>query len=146
MNTDKFTIGYLAKETGCKIQTIRYYEQIGILPVPERTAGNQRRYGPRHVQQLTFIRHSRQLGFPLESIRQMMSLEDNPDQSCGTVDQIARSQLLEVQSRIERLQSLKVELIRMVEQCRGGQIADCRVLEVLSDHAHCLHENHLESG
>jgi len=145
MTTNNFTIGYLAKETGCKIQTIRYYEQIGILPVPERTAGNQRRYGPRHVQQLTFIRHSRQLGFPLESIRQMMSLADNPDQSCGTVDQIARTQLLEVQSRIERLQSLKVELIRMVEQCRGGQVADCRVLEVLSDHAHCLHENHLGS-
>lgn len=145
MTTNNLTIGYLAKETGCKIQTIRYYEQIGILPVPERTAGNQRRYGHRHIQQLTFIRHSRQLGFSLESIRQMMSLADSPDQSCGTVDQIARTQLLEVQSRIERLQSLKVELVRMVEQCRGGQVADCRVLEVLSDHAHCLHENHLGS-
>jgi DNA-binding transcriptional MerR regulator len=143
MTTDNYMIGHLARETGCKIQTIRYYEQIGILPTPMRTVGNQRRYGPRHIQQLAFIRHSRQLGFSLESIRQLLSLADAPEQSCGTADQIARTQLLEVESRIERLQSLKVELNRMVEQCGGGQVTDCRVIEVLGDHAHCLHENHL---
>lgn len=143
MAGDGYTIGRLARETGCKVQTIRYYEEIGVMPAPNRTEGNQRRYGPRHMERLAFIRHSRQLGFPLEAIRQLLSLADSPDQPCETADWIARTQLREVESRIVRLQALKTELHRMVEQCEGGQVADCRVIEVLRDHANCLYEDHL---
>lgn len=143
MAGDEFTIGRLARETGCKVQTIRYYEKIGVMPAPNRTAGNQRRYARRHVERLGFIRHSRQLGFPIEAIRQLLSLADSPEQPCETADRIARIQLREVESRIARLQSLKAELHRMVEQCRGGRISDCRVIEVLADHAQCLHQYHL---
>lgn len=142
MAGDGFTIGRLARETGCKVQTIRYYEEIGVMPTPNRTAGNQRRYGPRHAERLAFIRHSRQLGFPLQAIRQLLSLADSPDQPCETADRIARNQLREVESRIVRLQALKTELHRMVRQCEGGQVADCRVIEVLKDHANCLYEDH----
>lgn len=138
------TIGKLARATGCKVQTIRYYEQIALMPPPLRTAGNQRRYGPSHVARLAFIRHGRELGFPLDAIRQFLSLADDPDRSCEAADRMARAQLQAVESRIARLNSLKLELERMIEQCKGGRIAECRVIEVLADHAECLHEDHVE--
>ena len=143
MKNRDFTIGRLAAHTGCKVQTIRYYEQIGLLPAPPRTEGNQRIYDNAAISRLTFIRHARELGFPLDAIRELLSLTDSPDQSCETADRIARAQLRQVESRMARLSALKTELERMVEQCRGGQVSDCRVIEVLADHALCLHENHL---
>ena len=141
--TADYSIGDLARETGCKVQTIRYYEQIGLMPHPARSSGNQRRYDRRHVERLAFIRHSRQLGFPLDAIRELLGLVDKPDQSCSAADEIARRQLQAVEQRIATLQVLKVELERMIEQCRGGQICDCRIIEVLADstHSHCLSEH-----
>lgn len=135
-------IGQLARRTGCKVQTIRYYEQIGLMPPPVRTAGNQRRYGAQHLERLAFVRHSRELGFPLETIRELLDLADDPDRSCAAADGIARRQLHQVESRISRLQALKRELKRMIVQCRGGKIAECRVVGVLADHGQCLHEDH----
>ena len=137
-------IGELSRQTGCKVQTIRYYEQIGLMPEPARTTGNQRRYDPRHRERLAFIRHSRELGFTLEAIRELLGLTDDPDCSCEMVDDIARTQLLQVNQRIARLSALRTELVRMLEQCRGGRIADCRVIEVLADHTHasCLSQDH----
>jgi DNA-binding transcriptional MerR regulator len=140
--SDAFFIGDLAKRTGCKIQTIRYYEQIGLMPQPKRTSGNQRLYGQRHADRLTFIRHSRELGFPLEAIRELLKLSDNPDRSCEQADRIARAHLQEVEMRIARLTMLKIELERMVRQCGHGRIADCRVIEVLADHAKCVGGDH----
>lgn len=138
----ELTIGQIARRTGCKVQTIRYYEQIGLLPQPVRTAGNQRRYGARHVERLAFIRHSRQLGFALNAIRELLGLADDPDRSCDAADRIARRQLHQVESRIARLQALKAEFQRMIIRCRGGKIADCRIIEALADHGQCLHEDH----
>jgi DNA-binding transcriptional MerR regulator len=125
------TIGQLAAQTGCKVQTIRYYEQIALMPKAARTAGNQRRYGRLHLDRLAFIRHSRELGFPLDAIRELLSLTDNPERSCEAADRIARRQLDQVKTRILRLKALKVELERMIVQCRGGRIANCRVIEAL---------------
>ena len=131
------TIGKLTKATGVKVPTIRYYEQIDLLPEPVRTTGNQRLYDRRTQERLAFIRHARDLGFPLESIRELLGLSDSPDQSCAAADAIARAQLAEVESRLARLTALKAELERMVVQCAGGKIADCRVIEVLGDHSLC---------
>lgn len=131
------TIGKLSRATGVKVPTIRYYEQIGLLPPPERSTGNQRLYGRRAQERLAFIRHARELGFPLEAIRDLLSLSDRPDQSCAAADAIARRQLTAVEQRIARLTALKAELERMVVQCEGGSIADCRVIEVLGDHSLC---------
>lgn len=136
------TIGRVAEATGCKVQTIRYYERIGVLPPPDRSAGNQRIYDPAHIDRLIFIRHARDLGFSLDGIRQLLSLADEPQQSCDAADAIARGQLDQVERRILRLQSLRIELKRMIEQCRGGRIGDCRVIEVLGDHAQCIAEYH----
>ena len=131
------TIGKLGDAAGVKVPTIRYYEQIGLLPEPDRSSGNQRLYARRTLDRLSFIRHARELGFPLEAIRDLLSLSDRPDQPCAAADSIARAQLAEVESRLARLTALKAELERMVVQCAGGKIADCRVIEVLGDHSLC---------
>lgn len=131
------TIGKLGAASGVKVPTIRYYEQIGLLPGAERSAGNQRLYTRAVQDRLAFIRHARDLGFTLEAIRDLLGLSDRPDQSCAEVDSIARAQLRAVEGRIARLQALKAELERMVDHCAGGRIADCRVIEVLGNHKHC---------
>ncbi len=132
------TIGRVAKATLCKVQTVRYYEKIGILPSPGRSAGNQRIYEQSHIERLAFIRHARDLGFTLKSVRELLSLADQPDQPCDVADTIARKHLLQVETRLERLLSLKTELKRMIHQCKGGQISDCRIIQVLHDHHLCL--------
>lgn len=132
------SIGTLAKRTGTKVQTIRYYEQIGLLPEPGRTEGGQRRYGEGDLDRLSFIRHARQLGFTLEAIRDLLDLSDNPGRSCADVDRIAHRQLREVEVRIARLEALRTELTRMFDECSRDTVVDCRVLEVLRDHAACL--------
>lgn len=140
--TAGLSIGELAKRTSSKVQTIRYYEQVGLMPEPGRTAGNQRFYGKTHADRLAFIRHSRELGFPLGAIRELLDLSDDSDRSCAEADQIARAHLREVKTRIASLMALKSELERMVRQCRHGRIADCRVIEVLADHAKCATDDH----
>lgn len=144
MGEIQLTIGQLSARTNCKVQTIRYYEQIGLMPTPERTAGHQRRYRQRHLERLAFVRHSRELGFPLDAIRELLRAADDPDRSCAAVDGIARRQLEQVVSRIARLESLKAELQRMIRQCRGGRITDCRIVEALADHAHCLGDHGID--
>ena len=133
-----FTIGTLAKRTATKVQTIRYYEQIGLMLEPERTGGGQRRYGDAELDRLSFIRHSRQLGFSLDAIRELLDLSDHPNRSCDEADAIARRQLRQVEQRMARLKALRTELRRMIHECSGGQSAECRVLEVLRDHSECL--------
>ena len=135
------TIGKLGQAAGVKVPTIRYYEQVGLLPEAHRSAGNQRLYDRKSMDRLTFIRHARELGFPLDAIRDLLSLSDRPDQSCAAADAIAKAQLAAVEARIARLTALKGELERMVAQCAGGSIADCKVIEVLGDHAQC-HGDH----
>jgi len=135
------SIGKLSKAAGVKAPTIRYYEQIGLLPEPDRSAGNQRLYGADAMDRLSFIRHARDLGFALEAIRDLLSLSDTPDQSCAAADQIAKAQLIAVRDRLARLRALESELERMIAQCAHGAIADCRVIEVLGNHDLCIQEH-----
>ena len=139
-----YSIGNLARIANTKVQTIRYYEQIGLIPAVHRTRGNQRFYGARHRDRLSFIRHARELGFPLDAIREMLALSDDPDRSCTLVDQIAQQQLDAVKSRIARLRALQSELERMLEPCGAGKVRDCHVIEVLADHSHakCVSDLH----
>ncbi len=134
----EYSIGELGRATATKVPTIRYYEQIGLLPKPARTEGNQRRYDDPHVRRLAFIRHAREFGFSLAMVRELLSLADDPGHACADVDRIARSHLHNVELRISALGSLKAELERMIEQCKGGTVSDCRILEALADHSLCL--------
>ena len=104
------TISTLGAQAGVKVPTIRYYEQIGILPQAERTSGNQRLYSRKAMDRLAFIRHARDFGFSLEAIRNLLTFSDRLDQPCAAADAIARAQLFEVKSRLARLTALKAEL------------------------------------
>lgn len=138
----RYAIGALARQTNTQVQTIRYYEQIGVMPEPVRTAGGQRRYGQAHLDRLAFIRHSRELGFSLDQIRSLLDLADRPDRTCAEADKNAQENLRAVRRRIESLRALETELERMVSECAGGRVCDCRVIDVLSDHGKCLHAEH----
>lgn len=131
------TIGDLAAKSGVQVETIRYYESIKLLPKPVRTAGKQRRYTRDDVKRLAFIRHGRELGFEIAAIRDILDLSGNHAASCETVDGIARAHLAAVEERLKSLNALKRELKRMLEHSGSGRIVDCRVIEVLFDHAKC---------
>lgn len=133
MAGERLRIGDLAAATGAKVETIRYYERIGLLPAARRTAGNYRAYGARERERLSFIRHARELGFAIPAIRDLLRLVDDPDHPCDAADRIARTHLDEVERRLARLTALKGELERMLTRCEGGKIAECRVIEALAE-------------
>lgn len=137
----QMTIGRLSKAAGVKVTTIRYYESIDLMGEPERSTSGQRLYGDDAVQRLLFIRHARDLGFPIDSIRELIDLQHKPGEDCAHVDVIARRQLADVRLKLSQLEGLEAELKRMVSTCEGGSIATCKVLESLGDHSQCL-ESH----
>lgn len=125
------TIGDLARSTDTKIETIRYYERIGLLPPPARTAGNYRSYSPDHLNRLSFIRRARDLGFSLAQIRALLDLADQRDRPCDAVDGIAREHLVGVKRKIADLVALRRELESIIDQCGHGKVAECRIIEAL---------------
>jgi DNA-binding transcriptional MerR regulator len=132
------TIGKLSQMAGVKVPTIRYYEEIGLMPEPERTEGNQRRYVRAHLDRLNFIRHARDLGFSVEAIRDLLSLQATPDAPCHDADRIAAENLADVRTKIARLKKLEAELEHIVSECDGGRAGECNVLATLADHALCM--------
>jgi Cu(I)-responsive transcriptional regulator len=125
-------IGDLAKATDNKVETIRYYEQVGLLAAPGRTAGNYRAYRAEHLNRLSFIRRARDLGFSIDQVRTLLNLSDQKQRSCGAVDAIAREHLAEVERKIADLTVLRRELKELIDQCRQGTIAECRIVEALA--------------
>ena len=133
------TIGNLANATDTKVETIRYYEHVGLLSAPARTSGNYRAYNPEHLNRLSFIRRARDLGFSLAQIRELLSLSDQRDRSCKAVDAIAREHLAEVDRKIADLSALRRELDNVISQCGHGTIADCRIIDALSPDMMVMH-------
>ena len=137
-----FSIGTLSKQTGVKIPTIRYYEEIGLIEPAERTAGNQRRYSKASQQRLEFIKHARALGFSIETISALIELNNHPDSNCKEATEIARVQLKGVRERIASLLRLESELVRISEGCIGeGVVSECYVLASLADHSFCENDH-----
>lgn len=130
-------IGELSKATGTNVETIRYYERIGLLPTPPRTSGNYRSYGEPQRTRLAFVRHSRELGFTIDEIRSLLDLADHPERECSDADRIATSHMAQVEAKIEQLMKLRDELSHIIGRCRGGLAADCRVIEALGNHQMC---------
>jgi len=129
------SIGQLAKASDVKVPTIRFYEEIGLLPEPIRTANDRRVYDAAAVRRLAFIRHARQLGFSVEAIRNLLDLSDHPERPCGEANLLATRQLGDVEAKIAQLETLRGELRRMVEATCDGRAADCRVIEALAGQA-----------
>ena len=126
------TIGRLAKATRTKVETVRYYERVGLLAAPARSEGNYRVYGEDDLNRLSFIRRARDLGFSIEQVRELLGLAGNGSRSCGPVDEIARAHLGAVDRKIADLRALRRELGGLVEQCEKGTVAECRIIEALA--------------
>ena len=124
-------IGELASAAATKVETVRYYEKIGLLAPPARTAANYRAYGREHLARLSFIRRARELGFTLEAVRELLTLADDKAQSCAAVDGIARVHLAEIDRKIGDLGALRTELDRVLGACRHNTVADCKIIETL---------------
>jgi len=129
------TIGELARRSGYAVQTLRYYEQIGLMPKPPRTSGGQRRYNEDLLRRLLFIRHARDLGFEIGDIRSLLHLAAQPEQSCASVDAIAKANLISIDDKIARLTAFRAEIDRMLKACAKGRIAQCRVIDTLAHHS-----------
>ncbi|WP_207827185.1 MerR family transcriptional regulator [Brevundimonas pondensis] len=126
------SIGELGRRAGAKVETIRYYERIGLLPAPARTEGNYRAYGEAALNRMSFIRRARDLGFSIEQVRDLLALSDRRDQSCATVDELTRAHLAEVERKIADLEALRRELSALLSQCRQGTISTCLIIEALA--------------
>lgn len=139
------TIGDLTRETGVAAQTIRHYETTGLLPRSVRSEGNQRRYDKSHLESLGFIKHARELGFSIENIRELITLErQGGNADCGDIDAIVTRHLSDVKARIKALRCLERELSRMLANCPGKNLDSCRILATLHSYKHddCLSCDH----
>lgn len=125
------SIGKLGERTGVNIETIRYYEKIGLLSPPDRSASGYRQYGAAHLGRLRFIRRGRDLGFSIDAIRALLRLAEHPDCPCDDADHLATQHLVEVERKIAELGRLRDELKKLAD-CHGGSVAECRILDALA--------------
>lgn len=124
-------IGEVARRADCKVETVRYYERIGILPPPERSAGGQRRYATAHLMRLNFVRRARDLGFTLGEVRNLLELADDRDRTCVQVAAVARAHLGGIRAKIANLRRLETVLDDLVAACADGTRPDCPIIETL---------------
>jgi MerR family mercuric resistance operon transcriptional regulator len=123
-------IGELSRRTGCNIETIRYYERIGLMPVPPRR-GRYRSYGGDHVARLGFVRRARELGFTLDEVRALLGLAVSADASCAEVRDLAAAHLKDVRARIADLRRMERVLADSVRACDAGQDLGCPLIDTL---------------
>jgi MerR family mercuric resistance operon transcriptional regulator len=126
-----FTIGSLSRGTGCKIETIRYYERIGLLPKPPRSQGGHRLYEEAHLKRLTFIRRSRELGFTLHEVRGLLRLVDGGSYTCAEVKALTLDHVAEVRHKLADLRKVKRVLEEMAAECDGGEVPECPIIDAL---------------
>lgn len=131
MSDNRFSIGKVAAQTGCNIETIRFYEKEGLLPAPGRTVGGHRLYTKVMVERLVFVRRSRELGFSMDEIRQLLSLVDREQVSCERVQTIAEAHLGDIRSKIADLRKMERSLRDLCSQCSGEDVPDCPIIAVL---------------
>ncbi len=126
------TIGKLAEATGTKVETVRYYERAGLIAPPARTSGNYRSYRTEDLERLRFIRRTRDLGFSLEEVRALLDMAQQRDRDCGTVDELAKRHLGDIDRKIADLKALRRELAGVISSCAGGTMAECRILDAFA--------------
>ena len=124
-------IGEIAKRTGLKIETVRFYESEGLIDPPLRSGGNYRLYDQSHLNRLSFVKRSRDLGFTLDQVRELLRLADNPRGSCAEVDAMAVQQIAAIDRKLADLQTLREEVARWGHR-DATTIADCRLIDALS--------------
>jgi MerR family mercuric resistance operon transcriptional regulator len=127
------TIGEASRRTGCKIETIRYYERAGLMPAPPRSSGGYRLYGEALLKRLNFIRRGRELGFSLNRVRELLALAEGGGSNCREVKAATLDHLSEIESKIADLNRMAEVLKQKAALCEGGNVPDCPILETLFD-------------
>ncbi len=122
----------ISRATGCNLETIRYYEKIGIIPAPPRTPNGYRRYDQSHLNRLTFVLRARELGFSLDEVRSLLKLVDGGAPSCADVRTLAQTHLEDIRSRIDDLKKIETSLSRTISQCTGRDIPECAMIDALA--------------
>lgn len=125
-------IGDVAKRSGLKVETVRFYEAEGLIDPPSRTGGNYRVYERSHLDRLSFVKRARDLGFTLDQVRELLRLADEPGGSCQDVDAMATIQVAEIDRKLADLTALRGELVRRLDTCGRGPISDCRIIGALA--------------
>jgi MerR family mercuric resistance operon transcriptional regulator len=139
---DFISIGILSKRSGVNVETIRYYERIGLLPAPPRSASGYRVYSAAHADRLQFVRRARDLGLSLDEVRHLLNLADQKSSSCSKVHDIASHHLADIRARIADLKRMERVLSRLVKACAKGELPSCPMLEALThpdDNPEVLH-------
>lgn len=133
MTAHGYSIGQLARQASCKVETVHYYEKTGLMPEPPRTEGGHRIYSLVDIKRLNFIRRCRQLGFTIEQVKELLKFIDEPDHYCGEVKAMAMQQIDVVESKIRDLEHLRDALFEMIARCKGGNytIDDCPIIDAL---------------
>jgi MerR family mercuric resistance operon transcriptional regulator len=135
MREEAMRRGELAQRSGCNIETVRFYEKQGLLPTPPRTAGGHRDYAPEHLKRLIFIRRSRELGFTLDRVRNLLALVDGSDWTCAEVQAMTLDHLADIRRKIADLETLAQTLEDMAAQCDGGAVPACPIVDALLESA-----------
>lgn len=127
-----YRIGDLASYVGVRVETVRWYEKAGLLPIPGRTEANYRIYDEADRKRLAFIRRARDLGFSIDQVRALLALADDRSGDCHRVDAMAAEHLRDVERRISDLEAMRRELSSLLSSCAGGTLAECKILETLT--------------
>lgn len=129
----RYSVGDLAAACECRVETVRYYEKTGLMPEPPRSSGGHRVYSLDHLKRLVFIRRSRELGFTIEQVSELLRFVDEPGHSCGEVKAMAMLQVRSIQEKIDDLKRLQKALNNMAARCKGRSynIEDCPIIDAL---------------
>ena len=130
-NARGYAIGEMSRATGVNIETIRYYERIGIMPAPDRTRGGNRQYNHAQLKRLSFIKRARGLGFSIKEIRALLDMADGQDFTCGEVHGMTMQHLAAVRDKITALRRLEKALTNMAAECSRGDVPECPILDTL---------------
>lgn len=134
--SNRWTRGELADRAGVHPETLRYYEQEGLIPEPRRSAAGYRLYGPEYLQRLRFIQRGKELGFTLRDIRELFALRVDADTDCGDVRRMSEEKLADIEQRIRDLQRFRSALQQLIDRCGGeGPTGSCPILDVLETEA-----------
>jgi MerR family mercuric resistance operon transcriptional regulator len=129
--TEGLSIGVLSERSGVNIETIRYYEKIGVMPSPARSAGGYRIYGAEHVRRLHFVRRGRELGFSLDELRGLLHLVDGHAYTCGEVHALTVKHLTDIRQKIADLRRLERVMSEMAARCTADQVPECPIIDAL---------------
>ena len=133
LKSNVYAIGEMSRHTGVKIETVRYYEKIGLIPKPNRSEGGNRLYNDVQLQRLFFIKRCREIGFSQSEIRTLLSMVDQENVTCAEVHSVTTAHVADIRQKIKDLRKLEKVLTKMANECSRGDVPECPIIEALFD-------------